>query len=88
MNQALSEMPSGATSTPLISGELCGVIHPHVLLCSMPNTTKMRPAADSSTLSRSMRMLWRGVRSVMNRAVSTTPAMMTTSATNTYRQLR
>ncbi len=36
MSQAVSEMPSGAISTPLISGECSGTIQPHILLCSIP----------------------------------------------------
>ena len=36
MNQAVSDMPRGASSTPFTTGECSGTIHPHTLLCSIP----------------------------------------------------
>ena len=34
--QVVGEMPSGANSTPATTGGCCGMIQPHVLLCSIP----------------------------------------------------
>ena len=83
MSHASGEMPSGAIGTPPISGECSGMTQPHVLLCSMPNTTKTRPAAESSTLSTSMRDGRGAGDPSIARENSTTTAMMTTSPTNT-----
>ena len=83
MNHVVGEMPNGATVTPPTTGGCSGMTQPHVLLCSMPYTTNTRPAADSSTLSRSIREGLAPARSSIRRANSTTPAMITTSATNT-----
>ncbi len=83
MNHAVSEMPSGWMGVPLISGDASGVIQPQVLLCSIPNTTKMRPAAESSTLQMSMCSGRRPALSAITRANRTTTAMITTSATKT-----
>ncbi len=61
---------------------------PQVLLCSIPYTTNTRPAAESSTLSTSIRDGRAPARSSIRRENSTTTAMITTSATKTYRQLK
>src|SRR5680860_1020423 len=51
ISHAVSEIPSGVIGTPPISGACSGLIHPHVLLCNIPNTTNTSPDAESRTLS-------------------------------------
>ena len=87
-NQVVIDTPKGAIGTPLTIGGCSGMTQPQVLLCSIPYTTNTRPAAESSTLNTSMRTGRAPARSVTRRENSTTTAMITTSATNTYRQLK
>ena len=80
-----SETPSGAISTPLISGEMSGVNQPHVLDCSTPKTSSAMPPAERITLG--MSILREGVAgtSLIRPAKMSTTIMITVSPKKTKR---
>ena len=80
-----SETPRGATSTPLISGELSGTNQPQVLDWSTPKTSSAMPPAERTTLSRSTLSLGFAGTSLILPATISTRIITTVSPKKTMR---